>query len=134
MPATVLAAFAVAGLVLVVGGSIEWAGIACALFTLTPEFSVILRNGRMDSLALGFEFAGIGFLLGAMCWPALAIPWSLTAGVFWTLALLVTARETRKTFLLSITCLLAASSSGCTCGPITSRRRSSAGPSGSLTA
>jgi hypothetical protein len=119
----VLFSLATIWLIFVVGGSSEMAAIAFAVVALTPEFSTITRNARMDSLAIGFELIGVGCLLCAIGRPRRAIPWGLVAGVFWALAVLTTPRtlpflaglvvaapllvtsEARASFLRAIACL-----------------------------
>jgi hypothetical protein len=121
---SVLLALSTIWLILIVGGTTEMAAIAFALVALTPEFSVIARNGRMDSMAIGFEFAGMACLLAALGRPRRAIPWGLVAGGCWAMAvlstprtlpflaglavaapLLIEDRETRGSFLQAIACL-----------------------------
>ena len=88
----VLTAIAAAWLVGVAGGSVQWAALAFALIVLTPEFSVIARNGRMDSLAIGFELAGMACLMMALRESTRATLWALGAGACWALAVLTTPR------------------------------------------
>jgi 4-amino-4-deoxy-L-arabinose transferase-like glycosyltransferase len=88
----VLTAIAAAWLVGVAGGSVQWAALAFALIVLTPEFSVIARNGRMDSLAIGFELAGMACLMMALRESTRATRWALGAGACWALAVLTTPR------------------------------------------
>ena len=88
----VLLAAATVWLIFIVGGSREFAAMAFALMVLTPEFSVIARNGRMDSMAIGFELAGVASLLAALGGPRRAIPWGVVAGACWALAVLTTPR------------------------------------------
>ena len=88
----ILLAAAAAWLVRIVGGSPEWATIAFALFTLTPEFSLVARNARMDSIALAFELFGLAFLLIATQQRRRAWLSAAAAGVFWALAILTTPR------------------------------------------
>ena len=123
---SVLLAFSSAWLILIVGGSSEMAAIAFALVTLTPEFSVIARNGRMDTMAIGFELAGVACLLAALGRAQRTIPWGLLAGGCWAMAVLTTPRtlpflcgllvaapillkdgETRASFVRAILCLYA---------------------------
>jgi hypothetical protein len=85
-------AAAAAWLVGIVGGSPEWTAIAFALFTLTPEFSLVSRNARMDSIAVTFELLGIAFLLIATQQRPRAWLGAVAAGVFWALAVLTTPR------------------------------------------
>jgi hypothetical protein len=88
----VLTAIVAAWLVGVAGGSLGWAAMAFAMVILTPEFSVIARNGRMDSMAIGFELAGIACLMMALRESTHALRWSLVAGGCWGLAVLTTPR------------------------------------------
>jgi hypothetical protein len=120
----ILTAIVAAWLVGVAGGSAEWGALAFALVVLTPEFSSIARNGRMDSLAIGFELAGLACLMMALRESTRAIAWSLAAGGCWALAVLTTprtlpflaglivaaplllaARETRVSFVRAGVCL-----------------------------
>jgi hypothetical protein len=121
---TVLMSLATIWLIGVVGGSVEFMAIAFAVMALTPELSVIARNGRMDSMALGFEFAGVASLLMALRASRRAFLWGLIAGVWWALAVLTTPRtlpflaglvvaapvilvdrEMRGTFVKALVCL-----------------------------
>src|ERR1700722_19045167 len=79
-------------IVMVVGGSAEFAAIAFAVTAWAPDLSLISRNGRMDSMAIGLELAGLASLMSAWRAPRRAIPWGLAAGVFWALAILTTPR------------------------------------------
>jgi 4-amino-4-deoxy-L-arabinose transferase-like glycosyltransferase len=122
----VLTAIAAAWLVAIAGGSVQWVALAFALIVLTPEFSVIARNGRMDSLAIGFELAGMACLMTALRESTRATRWALGAGGCWALAVLTTprtlpflaglllaaplllaARETRASFVRAAVCLFA---------------------------
>ncbi|HEY1910577.1 MAG TPA: glycosyltransferase family 39 protein [Vicinamibacterales bacterium] len=88
----ILLAAAAAYLVGIVGASPEWPAIAFALFTLTPEFSLVARNGRMDSIAIAFELIGLAFLLIATQERRRAWLTAAAAGFFWALAVLTTPR------------------------------------------
>ncbi len=120
---TLLLCGATAWLVLLADGSVEFAAVAFAVMALTPELSALARNGRMDSLALTLELAGIGGLVSAWRSPARALRWSLFAGVCWALAVtttprtlpllaglavaspLVLGREDRRAVILSLSCV-----------------------------
>jgi hypothetical protein len=88
----VLLAAAAAWIVRIVGASPEWTAIAFALLTLTPEFSLVARNARMDSIAVAFELLGLAFLLVATQERPRAWLNAVAAGVFWALAVLTTPR------------------------------------------
>jgi hypothetical protein len=88
----ILLAAAAAWLVRIVGGSPEWTAMAFALLTLTPEFSLVARNARMDSIAVAFELIGLAFLLTATQERPRAWLSAVAAGVFWALAILTTPR------------------------------------------
>jgi 4-amino-4-deoxy-L-arabinose transferase-like glycosyltransferase len=89
---TVLLCATMAWLVLLAGGSAEFAAVAFAVTALTPELSVLARNGRMDSMAIFFELAGIASLLAAWRTPDRSVAWGFVAGLLWALAVLTTPR------------------------------------------
>jgi 4-amino-4-deoxy-L-arabinose transferase-like glycosyltransferase len=89
---TVLLCATMAWLVRLAGGSAEFATVAFAVTALTPEVSVLARNGRMDSMAIFFELAGTASLLTAWRTPGRSVAWGLVAGLLWALAVLTTPR------------------------------------------
>jgi hypothetical protein len=83
---------AAAALTQILTQSPAWAMIAFGIVMLSPEIGSAASNGRMDTLALALELAGMAAFLWAVTRPARALPGGLVAGALWGAAALTTQR------------------------------------------
>jgi hypothetical protein len=88
----VLICAATAWMVLLVGGSREFAAIAFFVVAVSPDLSPLARNGRMDSMAVGFELIALAAMLAAWQSPRRSAVLNLITGACWALAILTTPR------------------------------------------
>lgn len=90
----VLMAVSAAGLIVVTGAPVGWAAMLFLLLALSPEVGTIASNGRMDSLAIGLELAGMTCVMATLHrrQSRFATLYGPAAGVLWSLAVLTTPR------------------------------------------
>jgi hypothetical protein len=88
----VLLSAATAWMVLLAGGSSEFAAIAFFVTAVSPDLSLLPRNGRMDSMAIAFELLALASMMVAWQSSRRRAAWDLMAGVCWALAILTTPR------------------------------------------
>jgi hypothetical protein len=84
---------ATAWMVLLAGGASEFAAIAFFVTAVSPDLSLLPRNGRMDSMAIAFELLALASMMAA--WQSSrrrTTAWNVVSGACWALAILTTPR------------------------------------------